>query len=214
MPRIVSASRQLIPIFDSMQRRMLNRRVLTKSPLLPIDTTGRRGPLAAELLLHEPRVRDGLGVPRVSWTGPEDAREGRPVLSLGPEPQACACLTAQTEVGDQLRPGQGQEVQVSARLVAPRTAVEERRTRTSWQGATQDRESLGSPVVEGDHDGVGLPVGAIWIAWQHLPSSSDTQKTTYCRLRGSSRTQRAGKVDSRGTCSTSTRGPEKRRMSR
>ncbi len=55
----------------------------------------------------------------------------------------------------------------------------------------------------------GCPVGAIWIAW-HLSPSSDTQKTTYCLLRGSARTQRAGKVGSRGTCSTSTRGPEKR----
>jgi hypothetical protein len=36
----------------------------------------------------------------------------------------------------------------------------------------------------------GCPVGAIWIAW-HLSPSSDTQKTRYGRLRGSSRTQRA-----------------------
>src|SRR6266851_9986746 len=79
----------------------------------------------------------------------EGAREGRPVVALRAEPQACARLAAQPEVGDQLRPGQGQQIQVSARLVAPRAAVEERRTGTSWQRTTQDRESLGPPVVEG-----------------------------------------------------------------
>ncbi len=92
-----------------------------------------------------------------SRTGPEEARERRPVAALRAEPQACAHLAAQPEVGDELRPGQGQEVQVPARPLAPVAAVEERRTCTPWQRAAQDRESLGSPIVEGDHDRVRLP---------------------------------------------------------
>jgi hypothetical protein len=42
-----------------------------------------------------------------------EAREGRPVAALRPESKPCAHLAAQPEVGDELRPGQGQEVQVS-----------------------------------------------------------------------------------------------------
>ncbi len=41
----------------------LGRRLVGSLALLVLDTTRRRGPLAAELLFHEPRVRDGLGVP-------------------------------------------------------------------------------------------------------------------------------------------------------
>ncbi len=102
-------------------------------------------------------MRDCARIPGISWTGPPEAREGRPVAALRAEPQVGAHLAAQPEVGDEFRPGQGQEVQVPARPLAPIAAVEERRTCTPWQRATQDRESLGSPVVEGDHDGVGLP---------------------------------------------------------
>ncbi len=72
----------------------LGRLLVGSLALLALDTVDRRGPLAGELLLHEPWVGDCTRIPGASWTGPEDAREGRPVLALRAEPQACACLAA------------------------------------------------------------------------------------------------------------------------
>ncbi len=77
-----------------------------------------------QFIRHKSWVRHGPRVPRRPREGlrraaaPIERRdEGalglRSVAALGAEPQACACLAAQTEVGDQLRPGPGQEVQVS-----------------------------------------------------------------------------------------------------
>ncbi len=71
-------------------------------------------------------MRDGARIPWVPWQGlgraeptierrDDGARERPPVLALRAEPKVCAHLAAQPEVGDQLRPGQGQEVQVPAR---------------------------------------------------------------------------------------------------
>jgi hypothetical protein len=55
----------------------------------------------------------------------------------------------------------------------------------------------------------GSSVGAI-LSPQRLSPSSDVQNTRYGRRRGSSSTQRAAKVGSRGTHSALARGPEKR----
>jgi hypothetical protein len=64
--------------------RGLGRRLADSLAWLAVGTTRCRGPLAAELLLQGPWVGDSLGVPRVSWTGPEEAREGRRCASSLP----------------------------------------------------------------------------------------------------------------------------------
>ncbi len=108
-----------------------------------------QGPLAAELLLQEPWVGDCTRIPGMPWKGPERAREDLAVAALGPESESGAHLAAQPEVGNQLRPGQGQEVQVSARLLAPRafkpmprqTGANNARTAVSENGRHRGRGS-------------------------------------------------------------------------
>ncbi len=121
-----------------------------------------------QFIRHKPWVRHGLRVPRRSWQGLRRAAapiegfdhgplELVPVAALRPESKPCAHLAADAHIVDELRTRQGQAVQVPPRLLAPRAAIKERRTRTSWERAAQDRESLGHALLEREHDRVGLP---------------------------------------------------------